>query len=363
MGKIAEILQQNQDYILRSYQEGKSASALGRELNCNGGSIWTFIKKCGYATHKTTDIDSQIDNIKKLHAEGISAYQISKDLNIPLTSLARKLKKLELDISHRSKIRDDPMKNHVEEVIELYLSGINEAEISRKFHCDNSTVCRILKKYNIDTGYPYTVDNTFFDKIDTQEKAYVLGYFTADGCNHKNNTISFASIDLELLEKVKSIMKYNGPIYREEAPKKFPHRQGIYKLYISSRNISEKLSLIGGCGQRKSFTTFFPPEDLLPKHLVCHYIRGLFDGDGSIYLSNQKRYYIVFAGTYSLLFPIQNIIKIELNIDGGLYPEGNIHVLKYQSTQKSIILGDWMYTDASVYLDRKYKLYLELKKA
>ena len=216
-------LEFQKEYLIKSYQDGKTFAALGKEFNCSECTVRNFLKKHieirqNPKAPKNWDLRNQ-EVIDKYNA-GVSMYQMSIDLNIPLSTLARMHKKLGLDASHRSKIREDKMKDHEDEVINRYLAGKSEQSIADSFNCDNSTISRILTRNHIETRFHYTVDHTFFDKIDTEIKAYILGYFTADGCNYSgNNIVSITSIDLDILERIKKEWKYTGPIYKTKPPK------------------------------------------------------------------------------------------------------------------------------------------------
>ena len=97
-----------------------------------------------------------------------------------------------------------------------------------------------MRKYNFDEHY--------FDNIDCQEKAYWLGFFAADGYNHRSRgCIEFRlhRQDREILEKFKSYLNANNPI-------------GLYKktycnLSLYSRHLCEKLAEYG-LGQAKTYT-------------------------------------------------------------------------------------------------------------
>ena len=69
----------------------------------------------------------------------------------------------------------------------------------------------------------YTVDDSFFDVIDTQNKAYILGLLYADGCNYEDNNlikIDLVQEDQDPLLKVKEAMKFSGDLkYYEQKNK------------------------------------------------------------------------------------------------------------------------------------------------
>lgn len=360
-------LEPSKPYILKSYQDGSTFASLGKEFNCSECTMRNFIKKhilIRDNPKKPKHYEAFYDKITELYYKEISAYQMSIDLDIPIVSIARILKKLNLDISHRSKIRTDFIKNHEDEIVSRYLAGESEPSIAKSFNCHDSSICRVLQKYNIETRYNYSANHSFFSQIDNEVKAYIWGYFTADGCNvANNNSVNITSIDLDILERMKIEFEYDGPIYLAKPPKKFPDRQGAHVLSIGSPQISQDLTRLG-CMPNKTFLTTFPSENLLQKHLQRHFIRGLLDGDGSIFHETYPRIGIIadIAGTKPLLDPILDIIRQETGITGGgVYKHENISVLKISGNPQVLKFLDWLYADSTIHLARKHSLYTDFR--
>lgn len=209
----------------------------------------------------------------------------------------------------------------------------------------------------------YNVNHSFFNKIDTEEKAYILGLFYADGCNFTKRScisISLQENDVDILEKIKNHLfiddKYQlkpVKISKNSLSKKLQ-----IKLAITSKEMSDNLVRLG-CINKKSLLITYPSENLLPKHLFHHFLRGVSDGDGWIGNAN-----ICIAGTFTFCKYIQKNLQSLLNIKGhlrithnngvtsSLEIGGNLQVDKYL---------DFLYKDATIYLDRKYNKFIERK--
>ena len=129
----------------------------------------------------------------------------------------------------------------------------------------------------------YSFDNTFFKKIDTEEKAYVLGFFFADGYNSETQ-LEFSQIeqDEDILVKINNALKSDIPLYS------YKNSSGNIKkvLRISSREMCKDISLLGGI-KNKSLILQFPT--CVPDSLIHHCIRGYFDGDGCIWNGKRKK--------------------------------------------------------------------------
>ena len=131
----------------------------------------------------------------------------------------------------------------------------------------------------------YQINEDFFDNIDTEENAYILGFFYADGTNCELNDsligISFTQLeqDVDILEKIKSAMDADYNFYKCIQP---TNDKVKYKFSINSQKLSKRLSELGA-PPRKSLILKFPNKDIFKSEdLIRHFIRGYFDGDGCI---------------------------------------------------------------------------------
>ena len=204
------------------------------------------------------------------------------------------------------------------------------------------------------------VDEKFFEKW-SEEMAYVLGYWYADGnmsTSRKAHTASFHSKDRAHLEKIVTLLKSN---YATGTHNNFLEKTGrTYKLHshaISNAKIYNDILKLGG-RPRKSLINRFPH---MPKKYVRHFIRGYFDGDGSVSISEEHGNYphINVLGTKQFLsvmmghFPHQTRIMLK--------KDSKIYVMHYTGKNAQDVL-DYMYGGSKLYLDRKYKKY-ELARA
>lgn len=122
----------------------------------------------------------------------------------------------------------------------------------------------------------YKVNENYFEKIDTPEKAYVLGFFYADGYNNqKIGVLEFVQIKerLDILEQIRKQLSCNYNIKE--------YTSGKCTLNICSKKMSSDIANAGAV-QNKSDLLEFPSEQIISKELIPHFIRGYFDGDGCI---------------------------------------------------------------------------------
>lgn len=212
----------------------------------------------------------------------------------------------------------------------------------------------------------YKINEFYFDEINTQEKAYILGFFYADANHTKNgrkNTIRLAlhNKDIEILEKINCLLEHDKPI-------RF-NRQ-MAELEIANKHISDTM-LIHGLEPKKTFTLKYPKWIQL--NLQWHFIRGYFDGDGSIGLYNppssrgkSKIASFSLVSTESFCLSISNIFKEELNIVCKLrtrFPErcNNTRMIQIGGNIQVRRILDKLYDNATIFLNRKYSIYQEFR--
>jgi len=128
----------------------------------------------------------------------------------------------------------------------------------------------------------YKVNEKFFDTW-SPEMAYVLGFWTADGYmrHEKSYRIVFASADYDLLLQIRRVMMSTHTICTRKKPSK-KAKKLEHQFIIFSKLLYHQLERLGG-KRRKSKSVEFPP---MPRKYISDFVRGYFDGDGSVFYTN-----------------------------------------------------------------------------
>lgn len=247
--------------------------------------------------------------------------------------------------------------------IEQYLAGKSPYYISGVLNRKSSTISRCLEKNNIpirEYYYQYKNEN-LFENINNENSAYFLGLLYADGnINKKNNDIKLGLIDKDLVEKFAKVLygfewersiKYTSQEFLEENEKIF------YRVNFVSEKMKQDLSK-WGCTPNKCFEIKYP--DFLRSDLEHHFIRGYLDGDGCICLTGSKSL-VDFTSNPDFIHGLRNrLIELGFQPNSVQYKD-NSASFHMSSWQGNIDFLDWLYYDATVYMDRKYNKYLEVK--
>lgn len=271
-------------------------------------------------------------------------------------------------------------KQQEKQIIDMYLNqNISTVKIGNQFSCSHKRISKTLEKYGVTRNNTkcrrkYELNEYYFDNIDTPNKAYILGFFYADGCNFiKKQTISMSlqECDKEILEKIRMELGSSKELEFLEYSKRKDmdndyHYADMYRLLLFSSHMCEVLNDYGMI-PNKSLKLEFP--EWLDESLYSHFIRGYFDGDGSLCIRFNKhgwfQSFITFTSTDSFCKRVQEIIIDKVGISGGGIYEASsknsiTKVLSISGINQDIALLNWIYKDADLYMERKYQKYLEL---
>lgn len=189
----------------------------------------------------------------------------------------------------------------------------------------------------------YTVNEDFF-KTWTSNMAYVFGWFCSDGnVASKSNCcqIHLHCKDEKILKKIKKAMKSNHPISNYK-------QSSTFRVY--NENLRKDLIKLG-CPPKKSLILKFPN---IPKKYLSHFVRGFFDGDGSIHFNKPNTIKVAFITTKQFLDRLRQALHNHVGVNfGNLRQHHKIYILTYfgDNARK---LCYWMYKDSGeFYLERK----------
>lgn len=261
-----------------------------------------------------------------------------------------------------------------DDIIKEYTSGVSRGVLCKKYHISWKKLTNLLK-YNFvyvrtvkDNSKKYTCNTDFFKVIDNEEKAYWLGFIYADGCVTKNKlVIRLSSLDKKHLDKFKKSINSNHPIHDYNCTNGFSNPNHFSSnICINSEELVNDL-INYGVVYNKSLILKFP---CLKDSLIKHFIRGYFDGDGSVsstkYSKNKggvKRYIkgvFSLTGTKEFLEECKKHLPCNFSLSKEKRRNSNTWYLKTSSMVKTYILHDYFYNESTVYLDRKFDKFKEI---
>ena len=254
-----------------------------------------------------------------------------------------------------------------ETILSMYQKRRSLKKIGRAVGLPDWKIKKWLIQNNYYTGHRgmlYYTNEFFFDKIDTEEKAYWLGFIYADGYLTKSG---YVGIEIKV-DDIEHLYKFKAAL-DSELPIKTYTKQGTYgtqtncRFAVGSKHMFKILLSYFGSIDKTNYGIF---PKLRDKTLIRHLIRGFFDGDGCLTGKPMDEDHLFcpsigFIGTKETLTYITNISGFVWSWSKR-FPEKDTNNFCIQCGRVNDCLSflHYMYNDAHVYLDRKYKIYQDL---
>lgn len=251
-----------------------------------------------------------------------------------------------------------------------YSNGRPVKEILSEYNIGSATLLFKLRRMGVQihkVGHgskKYEINEHYFDEIDTEEKAYYLGLLGSDGHTIGDRFFSVGlsgEDDAALLIRFKNSLEYTGPILSKQPKYKGSKRH--YTLSVTSETLTKNL-IKNGIVNRKSLTYEF--NDLLRRDLIRHYVRGYFDGDGSVSIKKDGTICASIISSKAFIEKAADYIEKEIGIKVFVEyfkPPRNPSsaCLKINGNFASFAFLSWMYKDTSIFLPRKHAKYVIAK--
>lgn len=254
-----------------------------------------------------------------------------------------------------------------------YQDKMNLKQISEIAHTTPETIKNYFNRFGIPTNKviiassrrTYKANEEYFEIIDTEEKAYWLGFIIADGNISKRKdrkdsyrlTIKLKGEDKPHLEKFLCSIKSDAPIVTT-IQERFGKQLEIAQIRINSSKMCKDLIDLGVLPAKTGRESI----PLIPNHLIKHLVRGLFDGDGCFSWwmskgSTMPTSSVSMCGSLEVCEFFAGCIK-ELGLNAPkIQDKETLHTLTLGGNFNVQIFMNWIYEDASVTLDRKLKNY------
>lgn len=286
-----------------------------------------------------------------LYAGGLSMEKIGELVGKHQTSILDILKK------HGVESRDIRANIDDEKAIRMYESGLSFVAIAKEMGVTDMTIARRIEEKGIEKrpNRHYLIREDFFENIDTEIKAYSLGLWMADGNVSKNlrvASISLTESDSYLLNNIAKHIFLSDFYLTRRGEVSLKGKEG--HLYVSSPalrlNVCSKTfcqNLIKwGCVPKKSLTLRWPEG--LPENMYGHFLRGYFDGDGTICKEGNRSSMIssdIFCASMARFLQ-------KLGIESRIVVRGKVSQIEFKK-KATVQMYDLMYTGHTICLERK----------
>lgn len=311
MREYSRLTSEQKYLIIMMYDNGYNTVEIQNAIHKDNSSIGLFLKKCGYA--------------------------VSQNI-------------------HRIKISEDD----VHSMCWMYASKISFLNIGKYYGVSENTVKTLLANQRIfvrmaGEAHKKIKNDSYFENIDTERKAYFLGLIVADGCIIENYTRKHAkSLSLTLNEADSYLIK---ELERDLGVERIVLHKAKGKSTTewrgASKNIINDLERYGVV-PRKTFKTYMP---VLRADLYQHFIRGYFDGNGTVYYNNKSKHITFgFYGTNKILSDIRNILisnEVNLSNKAHIFDKPTVSMLYYSKKSDVQSFYNYIYSNATIWMKRK----------
>jgi len=249
------------------------------------------------------------------------------------------------------------------EIVKLYTVGkFGIKQIKRaygyKYHISFSAALKrqgVTIRSNHEANRIYKINPYVFDKIDNEQAAYFLGFIYADGCVHKRSlSVAIKREDVKIIQRLKSFLQSEHPIKNTSCgATKTDKRYNQVTFIVTHKHLAKRLKQLGINKDRPNINDCLSQ---VPSRLLNHWLRGLFDGDGSWHkaigmnicgqkdaMESCRKILIKYANTS----PVPQVYKHQI---------ANIWYINYGGRVQCLRIADWIYKDATIYLKRKYTI-------
>lgn len=301
--------------------------------------------------------EEEIEKIIELYKQNYSINKIAKEIFHCRSSYISKILK-----ANNVKIINSPLRRFTfdeeQKICKEYIEdncSINF--LHQKYNCSSETIKNVLEKNNIKIKIHRPknglLKDDFFEEINSEEKAYFLGFIFADGYIQGNCLgIEIHLRDKHLLESFKKIINSQSSIsYRKRK------NTEMVSIHVTSNKIIEDLSKYGIIENKTYLTKKLP---LIKKELIPHFLRGLVDGDGWILNKGNKMALGFTSYSYNICkdfqeycFSIIGSRNIKITTKGE---KTTAYVCQFQSKADVKQLVTVLYKNNKICLTRKYAM-------
>ena len=243
--------------------------------------------------------------------------------------------------------------------IRKYYDKIPPVKLAKNLNRTYSSVTLKAMNLGLSVGYRYfepIYNEEFFD-VWSNELAWLVGIVLSDGHVSDVKNSKFVRIkmcDRDVVAKIKDITRYEKDLlihYSDNSKYKT-----AYSISFHGEKVWQFFTDLG-MDNKKSSTAVFP--EVVPEEYIYHVIRGVFDGDGAVYLSKNTNYpFARVCGTSNVVGFIKNYM--------GLYCtkhyNSDINVTIQYTGKNAVEFLNKIYFDSNKFtrMSRKYNKYLKI---
>jgi DNA invertase Pin-like site-specific DNA recombinase len=364
--------------IVRRYLAGEKSGPLSEEFGIENGTVYRVLKRNDVdPIHVHPYTEAQESEVCRRYEAGDEIGVIARDTGVGISGMYAILRRHGIERARTIWASE----GEEAEICRRYVKGESTPILAREFGVTDGAILGVLERYGIprrsgsEALRRYSCDHSFFDEIDTEAKAYWLGFIAADGCVTDKNVlgISLSSRDHDHLFRFRADIRADHPVSTYMTVTRPPGSRkeriaSVSSISISSPQLAKALAR-HGIVPRKTFVLKWPEN--LPPELVRHFLRGYSDGDGCFHVSRSS--YVrkrdgkraahlnwSIIGTEAFCSGARRYLGEAIGLqEVGLHPHSEspgIVTLPYGGNRQVSRIYHLLYDDATVFLPRKLEV-------
>lgn len=296
-----------------------------------------------------------------------SISQLSKEYPITYYGIQKILKENQISIRGGRKKKVNSLSIEQLRSIEImYKEGRSLQEIADVIGFHKQTIGDIIKEKGFsrlnNNKVNKRINSNYFSVIDSEEKAYWLGFLFTDGSvDHYKSTgrirLQLKKEDKEILEKYRECLQLDCRIIENK-------QRSLVSVEFTDEQIFNDLSKYGII-PNKTYECKHIPFDKIPSQFLVPFIRSLYDGDGYLTMSEDCSTDVTFGFTTYYESVVQEFQLAIDNLINKTNHNKNIFTNAWHSNWRGklqvLSILDILYKNSNIHLNRKYQKYLKLK--
>ncbi len=362
--------------IVYAYQEGKFLREIASSANLAVAKIRSILVKNSVAIRKRgqvpimTLLRPHITAICAMYKGGMSASEIAPKFDVNYSRILKILRGQNIPIRPSASYYSLSQENK-RHVCEDYASGSSIDDVLEKNQISSSLLYRSLKELGIKNRdgrkKHLQINESFFEKLDSFEKAYLFGWMCSDGHNEKSGkafTISLKTSDRYILQLFSYFISRGSIQIHDRQCKTKGKTHNVSKFSVTSKKLNADLAQLG-CIHNKTHTLVWPK--FLSGDLERWFLLGFFDGDGHVglYKSGECNGKIYFKGiieiysTNNVCTAIQTLLST-MGIRSNIIAKPGCYALRFSDRNNILKFYNFVYQGSSFCLKRKHDKFKEI---
>lgn len=343
---------------------GESRSSLAERWGVSVASICWHLKRAGVQPKKRPTED-QRKQIVEAYLSGQTMDEAAAMFGFSDQVTFNALR--DFGITHRHKRR--PTEEECKQMAALHESGLSAQDAAAKLGFTAPSLISYLSSIGKrrrnraeSNALRWPANHSYFNTIDSEEKAYFFGLISADGCvigKTKTLQLSLQERDHAIVERLAFAITGNkdrAKLSKRKRDQRFKKVQNVVSFGVSSTTI---FAALGRCG-------IVPRKSLVlrpwrgPEHLMRHYWRGLVDGDGFVHRGKNRSWLIGLCGSKWCVNGFERFVRQHTGWKFSVRPAGKIFTITYGGTKCAQDVAKLLYAESTIHIERKNVLAQEL---